>query len=136
MFFSYIMTIASFDLIPTADFWDTYFPNTTPTGPINSNFATMGYTSMYLIYNIGSVILSFLAFLLLALISCFLKLLRKFKCCNWLYNQITKRLFWNSTITSISESYLVLVMCVCINTLNVSANLYKYYSLLSPLLGK
>jgi hypothetical protein len=121
MFFGFIMTIASFDLLPTDAFYNEYFPSMAPTTAINANFQAIGFSSMYFNYNIGSMIISFLAFPVLALTTLILKPLRKFKCCNWLYLQIASRIYWNTTIKTISQSYTVIVMCVVINTLNVSA---------------
>jgi hypothetical protein len=120
MFFGFIMTIASFDLLPTDTFYNQYFASMAPTTAINENFQAIGFSSMYFNYNIGSMIISFLAFPVLALVSLIIKPLRRFKCCDWLYLQITGRIYWNSTIKTISSSYTVIVMCVCINTLNVS----------------
>lgn len=81
----------------------------------------MGFKTMYFLFNVGSVILWTVAFFVLCLISLLLKPLRKFKCCNWLYCQITKRIFWNFPITSFSETYQFIAMCTAVNTLNVSA---------------
>jgi hypothetical protein len=102
MFFGFIMTIASFDLLPTDSFYNEYFSGMAPTTAINVNFQAIGFSSMYFSYNIGSLILSFLAFPVLAFTALLLKPLRKFKCCNWIYLQITNRIFWNSTITTIT----------------------------------
>jgi len=85
LFFGYIMTIASFDLLPTDSFYDKYFPNMTPTTAINANFETIGFSSMYFNYNIGSLIISFLAFPALALLALILKPLLMLKWCDWLY---------------------------------------------------
>jgi hypothetical protein len=68
------------------------------------------------------MILSFLAFPVLALVSLILKPFRRFKFCNWLYLKITGKIFWNSKITTLIESYMIVVMCVCINATNVSQN--------------
>jgi len=132
MFFGFIMTIASFDLLPTDTFYNEYFPNMAPTTAINSNFQAIGFSSMYFNYNIGSLILSFLAFPVLALVALILNPLRRFKCCNWLYLKITSTIYWNSTIKTISQSYTVIVMCVGINTLNVSAQALIPFSLPLP----
>jgi len=75
---------------------------------------------MYFNYNVGSMIISYLAFPVLALLAAILKPLRKFKLCNWLYLKITGQIFWNTTIKTITETYTIVVMCVAINTLNVS----------------
>jgi hypothetical protein len=82
---------------------------------------------MYFNYNIGSMIISYIAFLVLALLAAILKPLRKYKWLKWLYLQIAKRIFWNSTIKTITETYTIVVMCVCINTLNVSVSHTNFF---------
>ena len=131
LFFGFIMTIASFDLLPTDTFYNEYFPNMAPTSAINANFQALGFGNMFFCYNIGSLILSFLAFPVLALFTLILKPMRRFKCCDWLYLKITTTIFWNSTVKTISQSYTVIVMCVGINSLNVSAK--SLISFRSPL---
>lgn len=79
------MTIASFDLLPTDTFFDKYFPDMAPTTAINANFETIGFKSMYFNYNIGSLIIVFLAFPTLAFVALILKPLRMLKWCDWLY---------------------------------------------------
>ena len=75
------------------------------------------------------MIISYLAFPVLALLAAVLKPMRNYKPCNWLYLQITGRIFWNTTIKTITETYTIVVMCVCINTLNVSASQTNFYQL-------
>jgi hypothetical protein len=82
---------------------------------------------MYFNYNIGSMIISYIAFIVLALLAAILKALRKYKWINWLYLQITKRIFWNTTIKTITETYTIVVMCVFINTLNVSKSHSNFF---------
>jgi len=79
------MTIASFDLLPTDTFYDKYFSDMAPTTAINANFETIGFKSMYFNYNIGSLIIYFLAFPALAFVALILKPLRMLKWCDWLY---------------------------------------------------
>ena len=85
MFYGFIMTIAAFDILPTEAFYNTYFPDMAPTQAINANFEAIGFSSMYFNYNIGSMIISYLALPVLALLAAILKPLRKFRSCNWLY---------------------------------------------------
>jgi hypothetical protein len=81
---------------------------------------------MYINYNVGSMIISYLAFPELALLVAILKPLRKFKLCNWLYLKTTGKIFWNITIKTITETYLILVMCVAIKTLIVSTKCINF----------
>ena len=62
--FYILMRIAAIDVIPTDGLYDTVF-NLEPTEPLSINFAAVGFESLWLIYNLGSVTL--IACLILAL---------------------------------------------------------------------
>jgi hypothetical protein len=66
MFFGFIMTIASIDLLPTYTLYNEYLASMAPTTAINENFQVIGVSSIYLNNNIGTLIISFLAFPVLA----------------------------------------------------------------------
>ena len=53
VFFGYIITIASFDLIPIDNYVDEY-GGLSPVEPINENFEAIGFESLYVIVNLGS----------------------------------------------------------------------------------
>ena len=55
LFFSYLMKIASFDLIPIDNYLDEHV-EMTPRDPINNNFEAIGFESMYVIINLGSIL--------------------------------------------------------------------------------
>ena len=96
------MEIASFDIAPMDKFWNWAFPNMQETSAMNSNFEALGFSSMNLIYNFGSMMLSYIAF---PIISFFVAVL---KCCTnnrkvVLFNQKMKNMiYWNSTITTLT----------------------------------
>lgn len=70
LFYGFIMQIASFDILPTDLFWNWCFPDINPEGnnSPNQNFATVGYFSYYLVYNFGSMMITYVAFPFLAII--------------------------------------------------------------------
>ena len=79
---------------------------------------------MYFVYNIGSMILSYIAFPILCVINAVLKLFKtKHKYLALLENKIREQIYWNSTIKTLTETYAMVVMCVCINSLYVSETL-------------
>ena len=68
-----------------------------PTDGINENFDATGFTSMYFLYNSGSILISILAVPVLALIVAILQPLIKFKYARWLYHRVKTYVFWNGT---------------------------------------
>ena len=60
--YGFVMKIASFDLLPTDTFYDTYFRfSEKDSGPVNSNFESLGYESLYFLRNMGTLTLSLLS---------------------------------------------------------------------------
>lgn len=58
IFFGVIMTIASFDVIPTDTIYDSYLSlKQDDPGPISQNFEALGYGSRYFIYNMGTLMI-------------------------------------------------------------------------------
>ena len=89
--------------------------------PLNSNFSAVGFNSMYFVYNIGSMIISYIAFPILSLIvACLKPCYKKSKCLTSVYNKIRQQIYWNSTIKVLTETYVIVVMCVLINSKYVS----------------
>jgi len=91
-----------------------------PTEPLNENFDAIGFSSMYFLYNSGSIMLSILAVPVLALIVGILRPCIKYKYPLMLYRKVKSYVFWNGTFQTITGTYTVLVMCVLINTKHVS----------------
>jgi hypothetical protein len=120
MFYGFVMEIASFDIVPTGDLYDKYLLDMPPTEPLNENFDAIGFSSMYFLYNSGSIMLSILAVPVLALIVGILRPCIKYKYPLMLYRKVKYYVFWNGTFQTITGTYTVLVMCVLINTKNVS----------------
>jgi len=79
VFFNVLMTVASFDVLPTDNFYDKVL-NTTPTLPLTANFEAVGFESMYFLYNMGSLMVLLMVFALLAIISWLFSLCKKVEC--------------------------------------------------------
>ena len=73
IFFGYIMQIASFDLIPI-DNWLEEHGGMTPVDPINSNFEAVGFESMYILINLGTILVLILLFPTLIIVDIILRL--------------------------------------------------------------
>ena len=76
MFFGYIIAIASFDLIPIDDYIDQY-GGLTAVDPINDNFEAIGFKSLYVLINLGTMLIFILLFPILVLLE---RVLRSIKC--------------------------------------------------------
>ena len=61
IFFSYLMRIASFEVISIGSMLEENL-NMTPRDPINQNFETIGFDSMYCLINLGSMLIFMILF--------------------------------------------------------------------------
>ena len=64
LFYGFLMQIASFDIVPVQNLYDMMFPDLERTNgyqPYSANFDQLGFSSMYFMYNLGSILLAFLA---------------------------------------------------------------------------
>ena len=58
LFYGFIMDVASFDLLPTELIYDAYFNlKDEASDSVNSNFESLGYSSMYFLRNMGTLML-------------------------------------------------------------------------------
>ena len=86
----------------------------TPADPINSNFEAIGFESMYILINLGTILVLLLMFPVLIIFDVLLRL-TKWNCSLKASKRIRKALFWNSTIRFYKESYAIILMCCFIN---------------------
>lgn len=129
LFYGFIMQIASFDILPTDLFWNYCFPGINPDGlnAVNPNFASVGYYSYYLIYNFGSMMITYVAFPFLAIIVAIMQpFVGRNKKVAYVHKKIKESIMWGGTITTITESYTVGLTCICVNTLYVSSLLFNF----------
>jgi hypothetical protein len=113
--------IANFDILPTERIWDYLFPNIPKSYVLNSKFESLGYKNQYLLYNLGTILLSFIAYLIMVPLTFLLRhMSKKFPCLKSMYTLLHYTTFWSYPITLMTESYTSIVMCVMINFLHVS----------------
>ena len=113
IFFGFLMTIASFDLIPIDNYVDKHV-QMTPRDPININFEAVGFESMYVLINLGSLLILFVLFPALA----FLEIIMRFipiRNTQKVAKFLRKKLYWNTSIRLFKESYAIALMCALIN---------------------
>ena len=73
LFFKQIMQIAAFDLIEINEPLDKLL-DLDPTEPINENFEAVGFESIYLLNNMGTLAIAYLIWAIAAIITLFLML--------------------------------------------------------------
>lgn len=122
MFFSFVMQIVAFDIVPTDDFYNDELGEV-ESDPINENFAEIGFEGGLFLYNLGSMILTFLIYPLFIVITWLLGKCKRIKKVHKWAEDTKKGLFWSEPIVTITEAYSVLAMCTFIN-LNLGPNFY------------
>ena len=90
------------------------------TDPINENFDAVGFSTIYFLYNSGSIMLSIIAVPLVAIVVGILRPCLRYRYPLYWYRRLKSYVFWNGTFQTITGTYTILVMCVLINTKNVS----------------
>ena len=95
-FFSQLTAIAAFDIFETDEYLRELF-DLPPQDPVNQNFETIGFETVYFLNNLGSFILVFVVKLLLILIwAALYPLARCSKRFSKLRGKLGRRIFWNS----------------------------------------
>jgi hypothetical protein len=118
VFFGQLMYLAAFDLYDTNQFWHDSL-GLTPTDAHNGKFLQMGFSSLYFLNNMGTLLwlpALYLALLLVNLVSSKMSKVRpesdtwrKVACWS------TRCVQWNTLITIVKESFLVIILCVFIS---------------------
>ena len=113
IFFSYLLQIVAFDVIPTDNPYDAIF-GFEESKPVSTNFELTGYESVYFIRNMGSMYLlfigTFFTLLLLAATSCS-KSVKVHK-----YRQTVKdKLFWSGIYAFIEDVYIIICVSFSLN---------------------
>lgn len=106
LFFRSIMQVAAFDFYDITDIVHNSF-SLEPTEPIDQNFESIGFESLYFLINLGTMafffIVYFFALLLTLLVGLFASKSNKrvYSC----HKAMKGKLFWGSLITLMLESY-------------------------------
>ena len=127
MFFAEFTKIAAFDLLEFeyfnfGEFMDSML-DLIPTGPLNSKFEAIGFESLYFINNLGSFFLVLVFGVLLLPIWLLLESIGLYS--QWAKrkaNSLSKRLFINTYISTIVESFMIVILCALI-TVKYATNL-------------
>ena len=115
VFFKQIMQIAAFEIIEISEPLNKIL-DLQPTEPINENFEAVGFESIYLLNNMGTLAIAYLIWAVAAIITLFLKLfMDTSKKIKKAYHKLRKKLFFNSLISLFLESYSLISVCCLIN---------------------
>ena len=111
--FGAIMQIAAFDAIPTDPVYE--YLELDGKDPINDNFESVGFETILIMHNLGSLALFialsplyYIYYFLLGCCSHYKKIEEKRK-------QLGKTIFWGLLLRLIMESYMIVVICCLIN---------------------
>lgn len=121
-FFGFVMNLASFNLLPTDNFYNAYFDmQQNDPRALNKNFNDLGYSSIYFLQNMGTLMIGFISILCLFAVVLILKVFDRFtNKLRRIQSKLSTYLFWGYPIEVIFESYSVTCMCCLINTTYVS----------------
>jgi len=113
MFFAKMMEIAAFELFDTKPYLDKYL-GLAPSEPLNSNFEAVGFESVYVLHNMGTLVLAFFYYLFLVMFSYLLKCTTNYKVTHF-REKLQRKLFWSSFIKLMFESYSISTVSCLIN---------------------
>ena len=124
--FNAMITIASFDFLPTDKFYPQVF-RTPEVSPYSEKLDRVGISGKFIIMNMGTLTIFILWQIALYPIYLFAHCCRQRICCQAVKNRLHNNLFWNGTILLIQEAYLDICICGLINVLS-----YKEFSWTHP----
>ena len=124
MLFSKIMEIAAFDIYEIGEPLDKLL-NLEPSEPFNERFATVGFESIYLLNNLGTLNFAYLIWILAAIVTLILKeFAQEYENVRTVFNKMRKMLFFNTIISIYIESYSLLAVCCLLNLKYISFENY------------
>ena len=146
--FGVLMTVAAFDAIPTDWVYDNYIFGPKEGDPINPDFEAVGFETIWIVPNLGSLGW-YIAFVPLIYLFYFaLYFCRKHKKINQQRARLRKSLFWNILIRTTIESYTIIIVCCFIGLehIDMSGDFYvklntwftivlTFYTLVFPFWG-
>jgi hypothetical protein len=114
IFFSQIMSLITLQFWDMNDFFDSLFELDLDVEPLTDQFETLGYESLYVYKNLGTVVLGIVTPLLLWL--------AVYTIVGWIVPQFesykqraSNMIFWDKTFAFIYETYILLAMCAALN---------------------
>lgn len=116
MLYEVMISVATFDILPTDAFYPDMFPNLSEEEPFSDKFERLGYETQYIIMNMGTMFLVFSFNMILLAIYYPAKLLGlSYLRCRRLSRKIGKVMFFRWQLIFVQEAYLDLFISACIN---------------------
>ena len=115
-FFSQIRAISAFQFFPTGDVIMDLLSLTDPTEPFNDNFNELGLGTRYILNNLGTLLIFFLAYPALIILYRIVFMFRNCcLCCKKIQLKMKRDLFYGMILTGIIESYATLALCCLVS---------------------
>ena len=112
------MTVISFQLLPTQEYFHKWFKlDEEGDSPLNDNFSSLGYQSLYIVQNMGTLVIVMLLPIIQFFAGVILSFLWEGSYTKTLYTKIRNFLFFNGTFSYLNETFIVLLTCCCIGTI-------------------
>ena len=112
-FFKQMMMIAAFEIFDTKPMLDWLF-RLSPSDPFNSNFEAVGFESVYLLHNLGTLAIIFAIYALASLVSYLARRSSYNSIRSWGFD-LHESLHYGTFISMMFESYLILTVSCFIN---------------------
>ena len=113
-FISKIHSIAAFDIFETGEYIEEYL-DIESAEPFNANFEELGMESTYMLNNLGTLALFYIAYPVLLVLYPVIYIFRNCcLCCRNIKSKMKSKLFYNMLIVGVMESYAVLALCCII----------------------
>lgn len=104
-------------MIPTSDYFTAWFKlDDEGNQPINDNFNNLGYNALYIIQNMGTLLLVMIAPLVWYSVNLCLTFLWESNTNKFRYEQIRNFLFFNGTFSFFNETFFIVSFCCVIST--------------------
>ena len=117
-----MIVVATFDFLPTDDFFPYIFPNVPFEDAYTDKFDRLGYSHTFLLFNMGTMLIIFFYHLVCYLLYHPIKFLSSDA--RWanklLHKWIIPTCFWNGSILFIQEAYLDLLIAASINAFQIT----------------
>jgi len=120
LFFRQLMSVVAFEVYDTGDIVNATL-SLEEVNPVNENYNTVGFESVYFINNMGTLFIVFMMYPVMMLLEYLLGLVAS-RCDIFVkvHHSFKHFVYWNYLITLVFESYLVIVICCLINFQHMS----------------
>lgn len=130
-----MITIATFDILPTEKFYPKLFPLPEDDHPFNDKFNDLGFVSLYFVGNFGSALIGVIWLLVCYLLYPIAKCCKAKKCCVNFAAKLHSQIFFNSSILLVQEAYLDIMICSLVNVKNLGVGVKTFGAGISAFLS-